>query len=135
MPSDRIRQTLDCLITRNALAYQYFLEGLVLTDNTHLANLLEPEFGSSEACRLMVERERIVLPPAYNQHQVNQLTKNFSFPNACIGQSGENTNGAYQIAPVHHHQRAMQQQNHQPVQVNSNHNEPCHFLFKNSKLN
>jgi len=144
VPSDRIRQTLDCLITRNALAYQYFLEALVLTDNTHLANLLEPEFGNSEACRLMIERERIMLPfvPAHNQHQVNQLTKNFSFPNACIGQSGETANSPYLIAPIHHYQRAMQPQNHQPVQMSTTYQQQyfhqqnlAYRLFANSNSN
>ncbi len=62
VPSDQVRQTLDILITRNALAYQYFLEALILTNNTEIASILEPDYQSSEACRKMIERERIVMP-------------------------------------------------------------------------
>lgn len=59
MPSDRIRHMLDYLITRNALAYQYFLESLVLTGNVLIANALEPSYSTSEQCRRLIEREMI----------------------------------------------------------------------------
>ena len=56
--SDRIRHALDSLITRNALAYQYFLEALVLTQNTHIADILEPDYTLSDRYKQVVERER-----------------------------------------------------------------------------
>lgn len=59
MPSDRIRHTLDHLVTRNALSYQYFLEALVLTGNIQIANILEPDYSSGEQCRRVIEREML----------------------------------------------------------------------------
>ena len=59
VPSDRIRHMLDYLVTRNALAYQYFLESLILTGNVHIANVLEPDYSTSEQCRRLIEREMI----------------------------------------------------------------------------
>ena len=64
MPPDRIRQMLDLLVSRNALSYQYFLESLILTDNIHIANILEPDYSVSDDCKRMVEREQI---PQYPQ--------------------------------------------------------------------
>lgn len=61
VPSDRIRHMLDHLITRNALSYQHFLDSLCLTGNSHIANILEPEYTQSEQCKLMLEREKIPL--------------------------------------------------------------------------
>jgi hypothetical protein len=93
VPSDQIRQTLDCLITKNALSYQYFLESLILTQNIDIANLLEPDYSTSEACKMMIDRERITLPTS-NQSSINlsqpgHLTKNFSFPVACNSSSNQ----------------------------------------------
>jgi hypothetical protein len=46
------------LITRNVNAYQYFIESLILTGNTHIANVLEPGYAESEPCGEMIKRER-----------------------------------------------------------------------------
>lgn len=57
---DRIRHMLDILESKSiVLAYQYFLEALVVTDNLHVANILEPDYCASEQCRLVIERERM----------------------------------------------------------------------------
>lgn len=57
---DRIRHMLDILESKNiVLAYQYFLEALVVTGNTHVAHTIEPDYCSSEQCRMVLERERI----------------------------------------------------------------------------
>lgn len=72
VPPDRIRQMLDLLVSRNALSYQYFLESLILTDNIHIANILDPEYSTSEECRRMVQREQITLPPHSNTEASNQ---------------------------------------------------------------
>jgi hypothetical protein len=57
---DRIRHMLDILESKNiVLAYQYFLEALVVTGNFHVANILEPDYCASEQCRMVIERERM----------------------------------------------------------------------------
>lgn len=63
VPTDRVRHLLDYLITRNALAYQYFLESLCITGNTHIADILEPYYSSSDQCRLVIEREKLPIQP------------------------------------------------------------------------
>ena len=57
---DRIRHMLDILESKSiVLAYQSFLEALVVTDNLHVANILEPDYCASEQCRMVIERERM----------------------------------------------------------------------------
>lgn len=74
MPTDRIRHMLDCLVTRNALAYQYFIEALILTGNVHIANILEPDYSTSEQCRRLIEREMI----PHRQHVISSIDPNTS---------------------------------------------------------
>ncbi|CAF0754057.1 unnamed protein product [Brachionus calyciflorus] len=77
VPTDRVRHLLDYLITRNALAYQYFLEALCLTGNTDIADILEPDYSSSEQCRLVIEREKIPKLDKTDNHE------NLSYPVTC----------------------------------------------------
>lgn len=98
--TDRVRQMLDVLVSRNPLSYQYFLESLILTNNNHIANILDPDYCQSEECRLMIERENIILPQYSQQVSAQQeeqqhhhhpqnsicnhpLTSNFSYPILC----------------------------------------------------
>lgn len=78
-PCDRIRNTLDYLIKNsNSQAYQYFLESLILTGNTVIANILEPEYSASEECKNLIERERIT---TYNI--INNNENCLPYPVAC----------------------------------------------------
>ena len=88
--SDRIRHTLDCLITRNALAYQYFLEALVLTQNTQIADILEPDYTLSERYKQVIERERA--RGFINQHNEASLP----YPVTCT----QNEQADYANGPV-----------------------------------
>lgn len=88
MPSDRIRYTLDYLVTRNALAYQYFLEALILTGNVHIANILEPDYQNSEQCRRLIEREMIFPHQNHRQQQQQQ----HAFNQATTSSAASNNN-------------------------------------------
>lgn len=81
-PHDQIRQTLDSLVKKNALAYTYFIEALTLTNNTHIVNTIEPDYQTSEECKLMIERERIVLPSllAPNSNSLHHISSNPNTP-------------------------------------------------------
>jgi hypothetical protein len=70
---DRIRQMLDCLVTRNALAFQCFLEALVLTNNESIANQIEPTFTKSESYRKLIEQEHYITT-ALNATKQKQLS-------------------------------------------------------------
>ena len=85
--ADRIRHTLDLLETKQVLAYQYFLEALVVTGNKHVADILEPDYSSSEQCRMVIERERIRGFHHTNEHvsssSSSSETINLRFPVTC----------------------------------------------------
>lgn len=94
MPSDRIRYTLDYLVTRNALAYQYFLEALILTGNVHIANILEPDYQNSEQCRRLIERE-MIFPHHQNhrqQQQQQQASNQATTSSAAVAASNNKNN-------------------------------------------
>lgn len=86
---------LDHLVTRNALAYQYFLEALVLTDNSEIANTLEPGYPSSDECKRVVERER--LPALANNARSRVLTA------PAQSMSAENANLPYPVVCTQNH--------------------------------
>ena len=79
--ADRIRHTLDILETKPVLAYQYFLEALVVTGNKHVADILEPDYSGSEQCRMVIERERI--RGFHNTQDHSGDMANLPFPVTC----------------------------------------------------
>ena len=87
---DRIRHMLDILESKNiVLAYQYFLEALVVTGHTHVANIVEPDYCSSEQCRLVIERERL----RGFQYSSNNNNSELSFPVVCTQSHGSGSSG------------------------------------------
>ncbi len=57
MPRDRVRQTLDYLVTTGPTSFRIFLEGLILTGNVHLVRELDPDYVDSEDCKILIENE------------------------------------------------------------------------------
>jgi len=128
VPSDQVRQTLDILITRNALAYQYFLEALILTNNTEIASTLEPDYQSSEACKQMIERERIVMPTSTSSNNFFFNNSNSNTPQnggVCVRCSpSESSNiitpNNFGFASPFHHVNSMPQFHMTPDQIRQN---------------
>jgi hypothetical protein len=57
VPRDRVRQTLDYLVTTGPTSFKIFLEGLILTGNVHLVRELDPDYVDSEDCKNLIENE------------------------------------------------------------------------------
>lgn len=57
VPRDRVRHTLDLLVTRGPTSFKIFIEALVLTGNAHIARELDADYCDSEACKLLIESE------------------------------------------------------------------------------
>ena len=136
---DQIRQFLDSLITKNALAYQYFLEALILTNNNQIANILQPDYESSDACKLMIERERIVLPsPSFSQFfQHSHFQAN---ANNCSSTNSENSN-VYPVNASHrlsfpnaYLQHSSTVGMESPANLSSQHQMPCLHPTQNKQL-
>ena len=57
MPRDRVRQTLDYLVTRGPTSFKIFLEALVLTGNIHIVRELDSEYVDSDECKNLIQTE------------------------------------------------------------------------------
>lgn len=55
--SDRVRQTLDYIVTRGPNAFKIFLEALVLNGYARIARELDADYVDSEDCKRVIETE------------------------------------------------------------------------------
>jgi hypothetical protein len=81
---------IDC---KPPLVFQYFLEALVLTGNSSIADALEPNYTISDACRRLIELERLSYAnhiSNYNNHVIFNLNGNI---NSSCNTEQQNNNG------------------------------------------
>jgi hypothetical protein len=57
VPTDRIRQTLDYLVTTGPTSFRIFLEALTLTGNANLVRELDPDYLDSEDCKNLMKND------------------------------------------------------------------------------